>query len=78
MTIKIGDKLPQAEFLTMTADGSQKLSTDRYFRRPQGRALRGAGRLHADLQHEPPAGFRAEHRGDQGQGRRYGRLRRRQ
>jgi len=31
MTIKIGDKLPQAEFTTMTADGQQKLSTDNIF-----------------------------------------------
>jgi peroxiredoxin len=31
MTIKVGDKLPQAEFVTMTADGQQKLSTDAIF-----------------------------------------------
>jgi len=31
MTIKVGDKLPQAEFSTMTADGQQKLSTDNIF-----------------------------------------------
>jgi peroxiredoxin len=31
MTIKIGDKLPAAEFSTMTADGQQKLSTDVVF-----------------------------------------------
>jgi glutaredoxin/glutathione-dependent peroxiredoxin len=31
MTIKVGDKLPQAEFVTMTADGQQKLSTDAVF-----------------------------------------------
>lgn len=31
MTIKIGDKLPQAEFNTMTADGQQKVSTDVVF-----------------------------------------------
>lgn len=31
MTIKVGDKLPQAEFTTMTADGQQKLSTDNIF-----------------------------------------------
>ena len=29
--IKVGDKLPQAEFLTMTADGAQKVSTDTIF-----------------------------------------------
>jgi glutaredoxin/glutathione-dependent peroxiredoxin len=31
MTIKIGDKLPQAEFSTMTGDGQQKVSTDTIF-----------------------------------------------
>jgi len=31
MTIKIGDKLPDAEFTTMTGDGQQKLSTDTIF-----------------------------------------------
>lgn len=31
MTIKIGDRLPAAEFNTMTADGQQKLSTDVVF-----------------------------------------------
>jgi glutaredoxin/glutathione-dependent peroxiredoxin len=31
MTIKPGDKLPNAEFMTMTADGQQKLSTDAVF-----------------------------------------------
>jgi glutaredoxin/glutathione-dependent peroxiredoxin len=31
MTIKVGDMLPQAEFLTMTADGTQKVSTDTIF-----------------------------------------------
>ena len=31
MTIKIGDRLPQAEFNTMTADGQQKLCTDVVF-----------------------------------------------
>lgn len=32
MTIKIGERLPQAEFNTMTADGNQKLSTDVVFK----------------------------------------------
>lgn len=31
MTIKVGDKLPNAEFATMTGDGQQKLSTDTIF-----------------------------------------------
>ncbi len=31
MTIAIGDKLPQVEFVTMTGDGQQKLSTDVVF-----------------------------------------------
>jgi peroxiredoxin len=31
MTIKVGDKLPSAEFTTMTGDGQQKLSTDTIF-----------------------------------------------
>ncbi len=31
MTIKPGDRLPAAEFLVMTADGQQKLSTDVVF-----------------------------------------------
>ncbi len=31
MTIKPGDRLPAAEFFTMTADGQQKLSTDVIF-----------------------------------------------
>ena len=55
--IKVGDRLPEAEFITMTADGTQKFATGHRIRRPQGGALRGAGRLHADLQHEPSAGL---------------------
>ena len=31
MTIKIGDKLPQSDFLMMTADGTQKVATDTIF-----------------------------------------------
>jgi peroxiredoxin len=31
MTIKVGDKLPQSDFLMMTADGTQKVSTDTIF-----------------------------------------------
>jgi peroxiredoxin len=31
MAIKVGDRLPQSEFLTMTGDGVQKLSTDSIF-----------------------------------------------
>jgi peroxiredoxin len=31
MTIKVGDRLPNAEFITMTADGQQKFSTDTVF-----------------------------------------------
>src|SRR5436190_17844740 len=31
MTIKVGDKLPQSDFLMMTADGMQKVSTDTIF-----------------------------------------------
>jgi glutaredoxin/glutathione-dependent peroxiredoxin len=31
MTIKVGDRLPQADFLMMTADGTQKMSTDTIF-----------------------------------------------
>jgi peroxiredoxin len=31
MTIAIGDKLPQVDFLTMTGDGQQKMSTDVVF-----------------------------------------------
>jgi peroxiredoxin len=31
MTIKVGDKLPQSDFLMMTADGAQKVSTDTIF-----------------------------------------------
>jgi peroxiredoxin len=31
MTIKPGDRLPAAEFVTMTADGQQKLSTEAVF-----------------------------------------------
>jgi peroxiredoxin len=31
MTIAIGDKLPQVEFLTMTGDGQQKVATDVIF-----------------------------------------------
>ena len=31
MTIAIGDRLPQVEFLTMTGDGQQKVSTDVVF-----------------------------------------------
>jgi peroxiredoxin len=31
MTIKVGDRLPEAEFVTMTADGQQKISTSSAF-----------------------------------------------
>ena len=32
MTIKVGDRLPEAEFAMMTADGQQKVSTDTIFK----------------------------------------------
>ena len=78
MTIKVGDKLPQAEFLTMTADGTQKVSTDTIF---SGRkvvlfAVPGAFTPTCSMNHLP--GFVQKVDAIKAQGRRYDRLRRRQ
>ncbi len=59
MTIKPGDRIPQAEFATMTADGQQKLSTDVVFDGRKVVLFARAWRLHAHLQHESPAGLPA-------------------
>ena len=74
MTIAVGDHLPQAEFLTMTADGTQKLSTDTIFagRKVVLFAVPGAFTPTCSMNHLP--GFVGS-RCHQGEGRRYGRLR---
>ena len=70
MTIKIGDKLPNATFRLVTADGPKPVTTQEYFAGRKNRAVRPARRLHADLPQEPPARLPRRGGGDQGQGRR--------
>ena len=60
MTIKIGDKLPNATFRLVTPDGAKPVTTRGILRRPQDRAVRPARRLHPDLPQEPSARLLAE------------------
>jgi glutaredoxin/glutathione-dependent peroxiredoxin len=46
MTIKVGDKLPHAEFLTPGADGPVKLSTDDIFKGKYHRACTATNDIH--------------------------------
>ena len=78
MAIKVGDKLPNATFRVMTAEGPQAEDHRRGVQGQEGRAVRGARRLHADLQQPAPAGLPEQRRRDQGQGRRHHRGDRRQ
>ena len=73
MTIKVGDRLPNATFMTMTADGPKPKTTDEVFK---GRkvvlfAVPGAFTPTCHKNHLP--GFVHERRQDQGQGRRHDR-----
>ncbi len=56
MTLSVGDRLPEATFNTMTADGPGEISTGEL---TSGKPLccRRTGCLHPDLPHEPPTGF---------------------
>ena len=70
MTIKVGDRLPQATFTVMTADGPAPRTTDEIFK---GRkvvlfGVPGAFTPTCHSNHLP--GFIDERRRDQGQGRR--------
>ena len=69
MTIAIGDHLPKVEFLTMTADGQQKLSTDVVFagRKVVLFAVPGAFTPTCSMNHLP--GFLNNVERHQGQGR---------
>ena len=78
MTIKVGDRLPNATFTVMTAGWAEAEDHRRGLQGQEGRAVRRAGRLHADLPQQSPAGLRQERRRDQGQGRRHHRGHRRQ
>ncbi len=62
----------------MTADGPKPQTTDEIFKAQEGRAVRGAGRLHADLRPQSSAGLREERRRHQGEGRRHHRGHRRE
>ena len=48
---------PQATFRIMTPDGPVAKTTDDLLQGPQGRSRGRAGRLHADLPSQPPAGY---------------------
>ena len=49
MTIKVGDRLPDATFRIMTEDGVQTKSTGDIFKGKEGSAVRRARRLHRHL-----------------------------
>ena len=57
MTIQVGDKLPSAKLRRLTPEGIREVTIDRADQRQEGGAVRGAGRVHADLLRAPSAGL---------------------
>ena len=76
MTIQIGDTHPERHLEDPHQRRPDGPVDRRALRRQEGRPLRRARRLHADLHHEPPAGLPREPRRDPRQGRRHDRGRR--
>ena len=60
MTISVGDKLPDATFKTMTADGAKAITTAEIFSGKKVVLFRRSRRLHADLQQQPSARLSGE------------------
>ena len=58
MTIKVGDKLPDAGFMVMTAEGPAKKTTADIFAGKKVALFAVPGRLHADLPAAAHAGLR--------------------
>ena len=74
---KVGDRIPDVEVRVMNAEGApETVKTGDVLGTRQGRAVRGAGRLHSGLLEDPPARLRRQRRRAQGQGRRHDRLHR--
>ena len=81
MTIKVGDRLPEgtlSEFIEVEGDGCtigpNQFKVGDLDERPEGRDLRAAGRIHADVLGEARTELRATPRRAQGEGRRRGHL----
>ena len=74
MTIKVGDKLPDASFMVMTADGPAKKTTAEVFAGKKVALFAVPGRLYADLPAAAHAGLRRARRRAEGQGHRHHRL----
>ena len=55
MTIKAGDKLPEAKFMTPTADGPAPITTDEVFKAKRVALFAVPGRLHPHLLGQAPA-----------------------
>ena len=75
MTIKVGDKLPEAKFTTFNADGPTPITTDEVFKgkRVALFAVPGAFTPTCSAKHLP--GFKQHAAELEGQGRRHHRLR---
>ena len=62
MTIKVGDKLPDATFMVMTADGPAKTTTADVFNGKKVALFAVPGAYHADLPAAAHAGLRRARR----------------
>ena len=71
MPIKVGDKLPEAKFRVMTAEGPAWKTTDEIFKGKKVALFAVPGAFTGDLPQDARALHRAERRRDQGQGRRH-------
>jgi hypothetical protein len=60
MTIKVGDKLPEATFTVMKEGKPSPTHHCRPDLRQEGGAVRRTGRVHADLLGAAPAGLQGE------------------
>ena len=60
MTIKVGDKMPSGTLTLATQGRAAEGQRRRLLQGPQGRAVLGAGCVHADLRCQAPAGLRRE------------------
>ena len=78
MPIKVGDRLPEAKFRVMTSEGRRVEDHRRSLQGQEGRAVRGARRLHRHLPQDARALGYPERRRHQGEGRQHHRRHRRQ
>ena len=77
MAIKVGDRLPEAKFRVMTAEGPASKTTDEIFKGKKVVLFAVPGAFTPTCHNNHLPGYRQERRRDQGQGRRHHRGHRR-